>query len=177
MSKKTWMLAALVVLLLPLAVWAAAEAAKPAEHATAKPTHAAAPMHHTVIKNDEIKWVPGPPNLPAGAQMAVLQGDPGKSGAFTIRLSAPDGYKVAPHWHPTTENVTVISGTFHIAAGDDLDTSKGDALSAGGFVSLPARMHHFGWMEGATVVQVHGTGPFKLTYVHAADDPSKAKKP
>jgi len=178
MSKRTWMLAALAALLLPLAVWAAAAAAtKPEAHATKPAAHAAAPMHHTVMKADDLKWGPVPPVFSAGAQMAVLQGDPGKAGEYTVRLSAPDGYKVAPHWHPTTENVTVISGTFHVGAGDEMDTTKGDAVSAGGFVSLPAHMHHYAWMEGATVVQVHGMGPFKLTYVHAADDPRMAKKP
>ena len=126
---------------------------------------------------DAMKWGPAPPVLPAGAKLAVLQGDPGKSGEYTIRLSGPDGYKVPPHWHPTTENVTVISGIFHVGAGDDIDTSKADAVTAGGFVSLPAHMHHYAWLEGPTVVQVHGMGPFKLTYIHASDDPMKGKKP
>ena len=137
---------------------------------------AAAPMQHTVVKADAVQWGPAPPILPAGAQMAVLQGDPGKPGEYTVRLSAPDGYVVAPHWHPTTENVTVISGTFHVGAGDKVDKMAGDALTAGGFVSLPAHMHHYAWLEGPTVVQVHGIGPFQLTYVNPADDPS-AKKP
>jgi hypothetical protein len=29
--------------------------------------------------------------------------------------------------------------------------------------------------KGATEVQVHGNGPFKLIYVNPADDPSKKK--
>jgi hypothetical protein len=156
------------LVLLAVAAYAAA-AATPAKDT------AAAPMH-TVIQADATQWGPAPPILPAGAKLAVLQGDPGKDGEYAIRLSMPDGYVVAPHWHPTAENVTVVSGTFHIAGGDSVDKSKGDALTAGGFVSLPAQMHHYAWAEGATVVQVHGMGPFQLTYVNPADDPS-AKKP
>ncbi|HEV8239756.1 MAG TPA: cupin domain-containing protein [Thermoanaerobaculia bacterium] len=129
---------------------------------------------HIVVQPDAIQWGPAPPVLPAGAQAAVLLGDPSKDGPFVIRLSAPDGYKIPPHFHPTTENVTVISGIFHVGTGDKLDTMKADKLGAGGFVSLPAGMHHYAWTEGPTVVQVHGTGPFALTYVNPADAPSAA---
>jgi hypothetical protein len=135
--------------------------------------------HHTAITADALQWGPAPPVLPAGAKAAVLAGDPGADGPFTIRLSMPDGYRVPPHWHPTAENVTVLSGTFHLGVGDTFDTGKADTLTAGGFASLPATMHHYAWAEGPTVVQVHGTGPFALTYVNAADDPRNQapKKP
>src|SRR5262245_7386243 len=61
---------------------------------------------HTMITPNDVKWGPAPPALPAGAQIAVLSGDPSKAEPFTIRLKAPDGYKIMPHWHPTDENVT-----------------------------------------------------------------------
>src|SRR3979411_34613 len=61
---------------------------------------------------DQVKYGPAPPFLPAGAQLAVLEGDPmASSGVFTNRLKMPDGYKVAPHTPPTREEVTVLSGT------------------------------------------------------------------
>ena len=81
---------------------------------------------------------------------------------------------MAPHWHPTTEHVTVIAGTFHVGAGDSFDSAKADTLPAGGFVVMPATVRHYGWSEGATVLQVHGTGPFTLNYVNPADDPRSA---
>jgi len=34
-------------------------------------------------------------------------------------------------------------------------------------------MNHYAWTDGETVVQVHGQGPFAITYVNPADDPSK----
>src|SRR5947209_5293152 len=70
---------------------------------------------------DGIKWGDAPPNLTKGAKLAVLQGDPSKPGPFTMRLSMPAGYKVAPHWHTQAENVTVISGTFMVGMGDKAD--------------------------------------------------------
>lgn len=129
---------------------------------------------HVVLNPADMKWADAPPILAPGAKMAVLQGDPGKPGVYTVRLKAGDGYRIAPHWHPTTENVTVISGTFHVGAGDTFDPDATTALVAGGFGSMPAKMHHFAWFEGDTEVQVHGIGPFKLTYVNSKDDPSKA---
>jgi quercetin dioxygenase-like cupin family protein len=85
----------------------------------------------------------------------------------------PAGYKINPHYHPTDENVTVLSGTFQIGMGDKFDESTMRALPAGGFVLLPAAMHHYAMAKTAAVVQVHGMGPFQLTYVNPADDPQK----
>jgi quercetin dioxygenase-like cupin family protein len=104
--------------------------------------------------------------------MAVLLGDPGKPGMFIVRLKVPAGYKVMPHWHPTDENVTVISGSFGIGMGDKFD-AKTKAFPAGSFFSMPANMHHFAHAKTATVIEVSGMGPFALTYINPDDDPSK----
>ena len=85
----------------------------------------------------------------------------------------PANYKVAAHNHPTTEYVTVLSGDFHVGMGDKLDAQKGQLLRAGGFAEAPAKMNHYAWVTSETVVQVHGNGPFAITYVDPADDPSK----
>ncbi len=90
-----------------------------------------------------------------------------------MRLKMPANYKIAAHWHPTSEYVTIVSGTFHIGMGDKLDQKKGIELRAGGFGEAHARMNHYAWTSEETVVQVHGQGPFQLTYVNPADDPSK----
>ena len=109
--------------------------------------------------------------------MAVVSGDPGKAGTFVVRLKAPAGFKVAPHWHPTDENVTVISGTFALGMGEKFDAAALKAAPAGGYGLMPAEMRHFAMAKTAVVVQVHGTGPFALTYVNPADDPSKRVAP
>jgi mannose-6-phosphate isomerase-like protein (cupin superfamily) len=121
----------------------------------------------------ELKWGPAPAIFPAGAKMAVLSGDPSKPAEFTVRLDMPDGYTIAPHWHPTDEHVTVIRGTFLVGMGDKVDASKMQTLATGGFITAPAKMHHFARAKGHTIVQVHAIGPFVLTYVNPADDPSK----
>jgi quercetin dioxygenase-like cupin family protein len=122
-----------------------------------------------------LKWGPAPDAFANGGQIAVIAGDPSKSGPYVLRFKMPNGYKIAPHFHPTTENVTVISGTFHVGSGDKFDPKSGTALKAGGFLLMPANMHHYAWTSGSTVIQVHGDGPFQITYINAADDPRTKK--
>lgn len=129
-----------------------------------------------VVSGAAVKWSPGPPFLPAGVRFAVLQGDPGASGEFTVRLSMPSGYTIPPHWHPTDENVTVISGALLLGMGDKVDRAGAMRVTAGGFVIAPAKAHHFAMAAEPTVVQLHGTGPFEITYVRPADDPRGAGK-
>lgn len=120
-----------------------------------------------------LSWGPAPPVFPAGAKMAVLQGDPSQPVLFTVRLELPDGWRVAPHFHPTDEGLTVISGTFLVGMGDALDATHTKTLKAGDFGTVAANMHHYAIARGKTVVQVHAMGPFILTYVDPKDDPSK----
>ena len=120
-----------------------------------------------------IAWGPAPAVFPAGAKMAVMQGDPGSASLFTVRLDMPDGYTIPAHFHPTDEHITVIEGTFLVGMGDKADFTKPLALSAGGFITAPAKHNHFARAKGHTVVQVHAMGPFSLTYVNPADDPQK----
>jgi len=131
---------------------------------------------HKIFGPTELTWGDAPPGLPAGGKMAVLAGDPTKKGPFTVRLQAPDGYKVAPHTHPKAENITVISGAFHLGTGDKFDESAGHEMIAGSFAVMPAGMKHFAWTTGETIVQIHGAGPFEIKYVNPADDPRNAKK-
>src|SRR5262249_48732887 len=92
---------------------------------------------------DAISYGPAPAFLPAGAQLAVLEGDPMGTGAYTIRVKAPDGYKIPPHWHPRRENVTVVEGTIKFGMGDKFDESKMMNFPAGSFAFLDPSMHHY----------------------------------
>lgn len=125
------------------------------------------------INANDVKWGPAPNVFPAGAQIAVISGDPFKKGLYVVRLKIPANYKIPAHNHPTSEYVTVLSGDFHIGMGDKLDTQKGQLLRAGGFAEATAKMNHYAWSTSETVVQIHGQGPFAITYVDPADDPSK----
>jgi quercetin dioxygenase-like cupin family protein len=123
-----------------------------------------------------IEWRDGPAALPPAAKMALLEGDPTKEGPFVVRFQFPDGYHIAPHTHPKTERVTVISGTVYLAAGEALDRNSAKTLPAGSFGFWPAGMKHTAWFEGETVIQLHGIGAWQINYVNPADDPRNAKK-
>jgi hypothetical protein len=133
----------------------------------------ASPEKH-VFTPDAIPYGPAPAFVAPGAQLAVLEGNPGAaSGDYTVRLKMPDGYRIAPHWHPQRENVTVISGTFKVGMGDTFDESKMGAFQAGSFAFLDPNMHHYAMASGEVVVQVHGKSPLQFNYVNHNDDPSR----
>ncbi|HKV71106.1 MAG TPA: cupin domain-containing protein [Gemmatimonadales bacterium] len=120
-----------------------------------------------------IKWGPAPAVFPAGTRMAVLQGDPSQAAMFTVRIELPAGMRVAPHFHPTDEQLTVISGTFLVGMGDSIIVSKAMVLPTGAFATAPANAHHWAMARGRTVVQVSAIGPFVLTYVNPKDMPNQ----
>lgn len=122
-----------------------------------------------------VKWRPAPPALPKGTMVAVLYGDPTKSGPFVTRTKFPAGAKIMPHTHPADENVTVLSGVLHIGFGDKFNPKKGIAIRAGGFIHNPAGTAHYAWFTTPTVIQNNAMGPFGLTYVNAAAGPAKTK--
>lgn len=137
----------------------------------------AAPAMAVVVPSGTEKWGDIPPAAMVGTpsvemggkvQMAVVQGNPMQAGVpYTVRLSCTDGTKIAPHWHPTTENVTVVKGTFALGMGSKWDPAALKDLPAGGFASAPARMRHFAVCKGDSVLQVHGMGPFVVNFVEA----------
>ncbi|HXG65623.1 MAG TPA: cupin domain-containing protein [Blastocatellia bacterium] len=131
---------------------------------------------HGIFAPADVKWVDGPAALPAGAKMAVLEGDPTKPGLFTMRVWLPDGFKVPPHYHPKVERVTVISGTLHLGMGDKFDQAAARAMPAGAFGFLAPRMKHFAWAQGETVIQLNAEGPWQVIYLNPADDPRKMKQ-
>jgi len=129
-----------------------------------------------IVSPQEIEWGAAPASLPAGAQAAVLYGDPGKEGLFALRLKVPKGYAIPPHSHPKPEVVTVISGTFSLGMGETADAGKAKSLPAGSFFAMPPGMTHFAAADEDTVVQINSTGPWAIAYVNAKDDPRVASK-
>lgn len=125
----------------------------------------------------DLKWGAAPPGLPPGAQLAVLSGDPGKEGMFTIRLKFPANYAVAPHHHPTDELVTVIDGQMSIGMGETLDQAKATTLNEAGYIAMPANMNHYASTASGATIQITSHGPFQIIYVNPADDPRTAKAP
>lgn len=151
---------------------------KPAAHGAKKAAAAekAAPKK-TAFTPDEIAWGPPPPFVEPEAQLAVLEGNPtGSVGDYTVRVKMPAGYKIAPHWHPKQENVTVISGTLKVGMGDQLDESKTQSFAAGSFAGIAPKMHHYAIADGETTIQIHGMAPLAIVYVNPSDDPRNKNK-
>lgn len=129
-------------------------------------------------KPAELKWMGmAPPGLPAGADFAVVSGDPGKAGKFTIRIKMPSNYAVRPHWHPSDEKVMLVSGKLAYGMSDQLNKANAQALAPGDSIVMKAKMNHWVFTGDGAEVEVSAAGPFKITYVSPGDDPRGAPKP
>jgi len=110
-------------------------------------------------------------------KIAILQGDPMAAGRpYTVRFSCTDGARFAPHFHPTTENVTVLQGSLMLGMGSKWDDAAMKEVPLGAFVSAPAQMRHYVQCKGDGILQVHGVGPLVVNFV-GPDDAGPAKKP
>lgn len=137
----------------------------------AKP--AAEKNQHVMVSPSQLKWGPAPPALPAGAEATALDGDPTQKGPFVVRVKFPDGYSVPPHWHPTDENLVVLSGTLLMGVGEKADRASMRPMATGAYAKMPAGTRHYVTTKGETIVQIHGMGPFEINYVNPQDDPRK----
>lgn len=134
---------------------------------------------HVVQTPQEARWGPAPPMLPAGAQIAVLAGDPTKPVPYAIRLKFPANYAIPAHSHPTDEHVVVTAGALTFGMGDKLtkNAAANKTLAAGGFALMPAGMNHFAYAGSKeTTIVLYGQGPVEFKYVNPADDPRTANK-
>jgi quercetin dioxygenase-like cupin family protein len=126
----------------------------------------------------DAKWGPAPPVLPAGAQIAIVSGDPGKNAPYTVRLKFPAHYTIPAHSHPTDENVAVVSGVLTLGMGDKLDKqATGNAtLGPGAYALAPQGMNHYAFTGAQeTTILLYGTGPVEFKYVDPQDDPRNKK--
>ncbi|AZD21921.1 cupin domain-containing protein [Pseudomonas chlororaphis] len=124
----------------------------------------------------ELKWTPAP-SVGPGVMISVIEGDLKKPEPFTMRLMLPANTKVGVHTHPVTERVTVISGTFYFATGDSFDAAKAKAYHPGDTLIIPVGTPMYAaTQKQETVLQLHGTGPWGITYLNPADDPRSSKK-
>jgi quercetin dioxygenase-like cupin family protein len=131
------------------------------------------PGEHLLYGVADVQWQDGPASFEAGSMVAILEGDPGAPGVFTMRIKMPDGFRIAPHWHPNVERVTVLSGTFRLGSGDVLDPNATTAMGPGSYTSMPPGMRHYAIAEGETVIQLTSVGPWVIHYVNPDDDPRR----
>lgn len=127
---------------------------------------------HRMVAAKDLKWA-DVPSLPPGAKIAVIEGPMNEAVPFTVRLRLPANYQIPAHMHPAIERVTVLSGVFHMGVGDKFDSAKGMPLNVGDMMIMVANSPHFAWTKEETTLQLHGTGPWGVTYLNPADDPRK----
>jgi hypothetical protein len=113
----------------------------------------------------EMKWsAQGGLALP-GLEQTTLIGDPSKPGPYTIRLTFSAGFKVAPHTHPDSREVTILSGTRYTGYGEKAEAAGLKELPAGSFYTEPANIAHYVEIRELTLIQVSGTGPSGRKFV------------
>jgi hypothetical protein len=133
---------------------------------------------HVLDSPEMVSWGPAPPLIPAGAQIAVLSGNPMGSGPYSIRLKFPANYAIPAHSHPTDENVVIVSGALTFGMGDKLmkDSADNKVMPVGGYALMPANMNHYAFTtDQETTIVLYGQGPVEFKYVNPADDPRNAK--
>jgi quercetin dioxygenase-like cupin family protein len=130
---------------------------------------------HVMQTLEEVQWGDAPPMLPAGAKIAVLSGNPGGDGLYTVRLKFPAHYAIPAHSHPKDEHVTILQGTLFMGMGNKLDQGSGKALSVGSFAITPTGVNHYAYTDNEVVILLHGMGPVDFKYVNPADDPRNKK--
>jgi quercetin dioxygenase-like cupin family protein len=128
----------------------------------------------TPVKPDGLAWKDNP-NIPKGAQVAVMLGDPTKVGEVVVqRVKLPANYQVPPHTHPYAKNVTVLSGSVGFGMGEKFDATKGAVVKEGAFFAQPAKHVHYVWTGNEeAIVQVQFIAPGGIDYINPADDPRK----
>lgn len=128
----------------------------------------------SVVMPDKISWLEVP-SFP-GVKVALIQGNPGKPGPYTLRAKFPPNYQLGPHTHSDNRVLTVIAGSWQTGFGEKLDAQV-SVMPAGGVALIPAGENHFdiAGSEGAEI-QVTGTGEAHTTYRDQADDPQNKYK-
>ena len=125
---------------------------------------------HMMMTPDKMSWGPVG-SMGQGAEIAFIEGDISTAEPFTFRLRLEDGYRILPHIHPAYERVTVLQGTLHFAHGKEFNKKKTRALPVGSVAIMPPGDPMFGYAEGETIIQLHGTGPWGIEYINPEDDP------
>jgi quercetin dioxygenase-like cupin family protein len=126
----------------------------------------------SVTRDRDVTWVPGPASVPAGAMVAVLEGDPAQAGPFTMRIKFAARTRIPAHTHPAAESVVVVRGRFGIGCGDRYDEDGLQWLGPGDFFTMAAGAPHFGFSRTESVIEIHATGPWGLDPVEPAPAPA-----
>jgi hypothetical protein len=96
----------------------------------------------------------------------TVSGDPAKAGApFVIRIHAEAGFIIMPHTHLVDENIVVVKGSWALGMGARFNRDTLEPMEVGDYGFAPRKMAHFALSKSATIIQVHGIGPFMTQWV------------
>ncbi|MEN9580019.1 MAG: hypothetical protein RJA70_3028 [Pseudomonadota bacterium] len=109
---------------------------------------------------DEIAYRPCPPNLPAGCEMAVLEGNPKAPGLFTLRIHSLAPFVLPPHSHPRAERVTVLTGAVHVGFGASVNRATAQKFGAGDYYVNRPSIQHYVFADEPVTIQITGIGPW-----------------
>jgi len=109
--------------------------------------------------------------LPAGAQGAVLRGDPAQ-GNYDFIGKFPAKYLVPMHSHTNECIVVMRKGAMTIGRAGEKDTT----VVEGGLFVLPAKLAYTARCDKPCEFLVHGTAAFDIIYSDPKDDPRKKKE-
>lgn len=115
-----------------------------------------------VVRADDTPWVPCPPNLPSGCELAVLDGDPAAPDLFTVRFHMLEDTVVPAHRHPKDERVTVIRGTAAVAFGEGAEREDATEFGPGDYYVNRRDTVHTVWIDAGAVLQITGIGPWEV---------------
>ena len=116
---------------------------------------------------DQIRW--NPPSA-AGAQNAVLVGDPSKPGLYVVLNKWLKGSHFSrPHFHPNDRFICVIDGTWWVGSGATFDPDNSVPMPAGTFVThFGKQVHWDGAKADDATLLIVGDGPGTSTPVEPA---------
>lgn len=125
-------------------------------------------------KNEKEEWKQGPNFYGPQAQM-MIEEKKEDTDVYQIRVKLPDGFKIPPHWFENKVRLDVLSGVFYLGSGDKIDMEMTQEIKAGGYKTLPPEIHHYGVVEGPTIIKLTTSAPWSVNYVNPEDDPRKKK--
>ena len=131
--------------------------------------------NNIIVVTDSIEWRDVLHAMPLGSQVAIIEGDPKVAGAFTLRHKIPANWKVMPHLHISDEHITVIEGCCYLGIGEKYDEEKAIGMPTGTFTVVKSGTAHYFFSKKGCIIQVHGNGPQKITYINSDHDPRTKK--
>jgi len=118
-----------------------------------------------VVRVGDLQWKPCPPNLPAGCEIAVLEGSPKNPDLFTVRFRINGDFVMPPHTHPKDERATILKGKAYVAFGKDSTREQAKEFGPGDYYVNARGAIHTVWADSSTIIQLTGIGPWEAEFI------------